>query len=68
MARVAGIKAGVPKEIPAYPVNGLCGTGVQAIVSVTQAIQTGEARVALAGGAESMSTSARMPRPRRWRV
>ena len=55
MARVVGIKAGVPKEVPAYTVNRLCGTGVQAIVSATQAIQTGEARVALAGGAESMS-------------
>ncbi len=55
MARVVGMKAGIPKEVPAYTVNRLCGTGVQAIVSAAQAIQTGEARVALAGGAESMS-------------
>jgi acetyl-CoA C-acetyltransferase len=55
MARVVGMKAGVPKETPAYTVNRLCGTGVQAIVSAAQAIQTGEAEVALAGGAESMS-------------
>ena len=55
MARVVGIKAGRPEEVPAYTVNRLCGTGVQAIVSAAQAIQTGEARVALAGGAESMS-------------
>ena len=55
MARVVSIKAGIPKEVPAYTVNRLCGTGVQAIVSATQAIQTGEARVAVAGGAESMS-------------
>ena len=55
MARVVGMKAGIPKETPAYTVNRLCGTGVQAIVSAAQAIQTGEARVALAGGAESMS-------------
>ncbi len=55
MARVVGIKAGIPKETPAYTVNRLCGTGVQSIVSAAQAIQTGEARVALAGGAESMS-------------
>jgi acetyl-CoA C-acetyltransferase len=55
MARVVGMKAGVPPEVPAYTVNRLCGTGVQAIVSAAQAIQTGEARVALAGGAESMS-------------
>jgi acetyl-CoA C-acetyltransferase len=55
MARVVGMKAGVPKETPAYTVNRLCGTGVQAIVSGCQAIETGEARVALVGGAESMS-------------
>ena len=55
MARVVGIKAGIPKEVPAYTVNRLCGTGVQAIVSACQAIQTGEASVAVAGGAESMS-------------
>jgi acetyl-CoA C-acetyltransferase len=50
MARVVGMKAGVPKEVPAYTVNRLCGTGVQAIVSACQSIQTGEASVALAGG------------------
>jgi acetyl-CoA C-acetyltransferase len=55
MARVVGIKAGIPKETPAYTVNRLCGTGVQAIVSGAQAIQTGEASVVLTGGAESMS-------------
>jgi acetyl-CoA C-acetyltransferase len=55
MARVVGMKAGIPQETPAYTVNRLCGTGVQAIVSAAQAIQTGESSVALAGGAESMS-------------
>jgi len=55
MARVVGMKAGIAKEVPAYTVNRLCGSGVQAIVSAAQAIQTGEAEVALAGGAESMS-------------
>ncbi|PTL54412.1 acetyl-CoA C-acyltransferase [Paraconexibacter algicola] len=55
MARVVGMEAGIPKETPAYTVNRLCGTGVQSIVTATQTIQTGEASVALAGGAESMS-------------
>ena len=55
MARVVGIKAGIPKETPAFTVNRLCGTGVQAIVSAAQTIQTGEANVVVAGGAESMS-------------
>jgi acetyl-CoA C-acetyltransferase len=55
MARVVGMKAGIPKETPAFTVNRLCGTGVQAIVSAAQAIQSGDVGVALAGGAESMS-------------
>jgi acetyl-CoA C-acetyltransferase len=55
MARVVGINAGIPKETPAFTVNRLCGTGVQAIVSATQAIQSGDVDIALAGGAESMS-------------
>ena len=55
MARVVGMGAGIPKETPAFTVNRLCGTGVQAIVSATQAIQSGDVGVALAGGAESMS-------------
>ena len=55
MARVVAMKAGIPKEVPAFTVNRLCGTGVQAIVSATQSIATGDAEVAIAGGAESMS-------------
>jgi acetyl-CoA C-acetyltransferase len=55
MARVVGMKAGIPKEVPAFTVNRLCGTGVQSIVSGAQAIQTGDAGVVVAGGAESMS-------------
>jgi acetyl-CoA C-acetyltransferase len=55
MARVVGMKAGIPKETAAFTVNRLCGTGVQAIVSAAQAIQSGDVDVALAGGAESMS-------------
>ena len=50
MARVVGIKAAIPKEAPALTVNRLCGSGVQAIVSAAQAIKTGDADVALAGG------------------
>jgi acetyl-CoA C-acetyltransferase len=66
MARVVGMKAGVPKETPAYTVNRLCGTGVQALVSACQAIQTGEADVTLAGGAESMSRAPMWLSDARW--
>jgi acetyl-CoA C-acetyltransferase len=66
MARVVGMKAGVPKETPAFTVNRLCGTGVQALVSACQAIQTGEASVTLAGGAESMSRAPMWLSEGRW--
>ena len=55
MARVVGVNAGIPHSTPAFTVNRLCGTGVQAIVSAAQVIETGDGDVALAGGAESMS-------------
>ncbi|SFI27894.1 acetyl-CoA C-acyltransferase family protein [Methylobacterium brachiatum] len=57
IARVAAIEGGVPKEVPALTVNRLCGSGLQAIVSAAQAIMLGDAEVAVAGGAESMSRS-----------
>ncbi len=66
MARVVGMKAGIPKETPAFTVNRLCGTGVQALVSATQAIQSGDVSVALAGGAESMSRAPYWMRAGRW--
>ena len=66
MARVVGMKAGIPKETPAFTVNRLCGTGVQAIVSAAQSIQTGESKVALAGGAESMSRAPYWMPDARW--
>lgn len=55
LSRVAMLDAGVPDTTPAMNVNRLCGSGVQAIVSAAQALMLGEAEVAVAGGAESMS-------------
>lgn len=66
LARVVGIKAGVPKEAPALTINRLCGSGVQSIVSAAQAIMAGDADVALAGGAESMSRGAYWDLTARW--
>jgi len=54
-ARHVGLRAGVPIETPALTVNRLCGSGMQAIVSAAQMIQTEEAKIVLAGGMESMS-------------
>lgn len=55
LARHIGLKAGIPKEVPALTLNRLCGSGTQAVVSAAQMIQLGEAEIVLAGGAENMS-------------
>lgn len=55
LARVAAIDAGCPIETPAFNVNRLCGSGLQAIVSAAQAIALGDCDVAIGGGSESMS-------------
>jgi acetyl-CoA C-acetyltransferase len=55
MSRVAAVNGGLPVEVPAFTVNRLCGSGLQAIVSAAQAIRLGDCDVAVAGGAESMS-------------
>jgi len=66
LARVVGINAGIPKESPAMTLNRLCGSGLQAIVTAAQTIQTGDADVVLAGGAESMSRGAYWVENARW--
>jgi acetyl-CoA C-acetyltransferase len=55
LSRVAAINGGIPKEVPAMTLNRLCGSGLQAIVSASQMIALGDADIAVAGGAESMS-------------
>jgi len=54
-ARHVGLRAGLPIETPALTVNRLCGSGMQAVVSAAQMIQTDEAKIVLAGGMEAMS-------------
>jgi acetyl-CoA C-acetyltransferase len=54
-ARQATIYAGMPKEVPAYTVNKVCGSGMKSIALATQAIQTEDAEVIIAGGMENMS-------------
>ncbi|MGE7635484.1 acetyl-CoA C-acetyltransferase [Bacillus paramycoides] len=55
LARHVGLKAGLPIHVPALTINRLCGTGVEAILTAARFIMTGEAKVVLAGGTESMS-------------
>jgi acetyl-CoA C-acetyltransferase len=55
LSRVAAIDAGIPESTPAFNVNRLCGSGLQAIVSAAQTILLGDAEVAIGGGAENMT-------------
>ena len=66
LSRVAAINGGLPVETPAFTVNRLCGSGLQAIVSAAQAIQLGDSEAAVAGGAESMSRGAYWLPALRW--
>jgi len=66
LSRVAAIEAGIPKDAPAYNVNRLCGSGLQAILLAAQSIMHSDADVAVAGGAESMSRGLMMMPGARW--
>ena len=66
LARVAAVDAGIPFETPALTVNRLCGSGLQSIVSAVQHIQLGDADIAVAGGAESMSRGGYLLPAARW--
>jgi len=57
-ARQASMAAGVPKEVPAWGLNQVCGSGLRAVALAAQAVQTGDATIVVAGGQESMSLSA----------
>jgi acetyl-CoA C-acetyltransferase len=56
-ARQASVKAGLPKETTAWGLNQVCGSGLRSIAIGMQQIQTGDARIIVAGGQESMSLS-----------
>jgi len=57
-ARQASMAAGVPKEVPAWGVNQVCGSGLRTVALGVQAIANGDATIVVAGGQESMSMSA----------
>ena len=64
--RCISIGAGLPETSPAFQVNRLCGSGLQAIVSATQLIKLGDCNTALAGGVEVMSRGAYILPAQRW--
>ena len=55
IARHAAVKAGLPIEVPAYTVNRICGSGLEAINTAARWIETGDAQVIVAGGTENMT-------------
>ena len=68
VSRVAAIQAGIPKETPAFNVNRLCGSGLQAVISAAQAILLNDTDVAIGGGVESMSRGPYLLPEARWGV
>ena len=54
-ARQAAMKSGIPKEKPAYVVNQVCGSGIRSVASGFQSIKSGDSKIVVAGGQESMS-------------
>ncbi len=66
VARQAAIGAGIPKEVPSYCVNKVCGSGLKSVVLGAQSIMLGDADVVLAGGVESMSMAPYALKKNRW--
>lgn len=66
VARQAAIGAGIPKEVPSFCVNKVCGSGLKSVVLGAQSIMLGDADVVLAGGIESMSMAPYALKKNRW--
>ncbi|MFW6041228.1 MAG: thiolase family protein [Thermoplasmatota archaeon] len=65
-ARQASFKAGIPKDVPSYTVNKVCGSGMKSIVLGAQEIQNDNANVVIAGGMESMTSAPYVLPKARW--
>src|SRR3984893_11808305 len=66
VARQAGLKAGLPVEVPGETVNRVCGSGLQAVVHAVEAIRIGYVDAMVAGGTESMSNAPYLLKGARW--
>src|SRR5207244_2511642 len=66
VARQAGLKAGLPIEVPGMTVNRVCGSGLQAVVHAVEAIRVGYVDAMIAGGTESMSNAPYLLPGARW--
>jgi acetyl-CoA C-acetyltransferase len=68
IGRYAAMKAGLPIEVPGYQLDRRCGSGLQAVINAALLVQTGNADIVLAGGAESMSSAEYYTTSPRWGV
>ena len=66
IGRLASLKAGLPIEVPGYQLDRRCSSGLQAILNASMLIQTENADVVIAGGAESMSSAEFYSNESRW--
>ncbi|MCC5889629.1 MAG: acetyl-CoA C-acetyltransferase [Alkalibacterium sp.] len=66
VARQIAINSGIPKEVPSFALNKLCGSGLKSVALAAQAIMVGDADVVIAGGTESMSNAAHVMENARW--
>jgi acetyl-CoA C-acetyltransferase len=66
IGRYAAMKAGLPIEVPGYQLDRRCGSGLQAVLNAAMMVQTGNADVVVAGGAESMSNAEYYTTDTRW--
>jgi acetyl-CoA C-acetyltransferase len=66
VARQAGLKAGLPVDVPGETVNRVCGSGLQAVVHAIETIRVGYVDVLVAGGTESMSNAPYLLKGARW--
>ncbi|MDH4247791.1 MAG: acetyl-CoA C-acetyltransferase [Deltaproteobacteria bacterium] len=66
LGRFAGLLAGLPLEAPGYQLDRRCGSGLQAVINAALLVQTGNADVVIAGGAESMSNAEYYTTDMRW--
>ena len=66
IGRYAAMKAGLPIEVPGYQLDRRCGSGLQAVLNAAMLVQTGNADVVIAGGAESMSSAEHYTPGARW--
>ncbi len=66
VARQVSMAAGIPKEVPSFTVNKVCGSGLKTVALAAQAIVAGEADIIVAGGTENMSAAPYLLPNMRW--